>query len=173
MIRKAVAADIPAVVEIYNHILDREEAGEIWVGWRRGVYPTEQTARAALEDGELYVCEEDGRVAAAARINDKYPPEYDLCPWKFEAREGRFLVLHTLVVEPALSGRGLGSAFVRFYEDLARSQGCSCVRMDTGPGNRTARALYARLGYREAAVLPCVFEGIPNAMLVCLEKKLV
>jgi len=32
--------------------------------------------------------------------------------------------------------------------------------------------LYKRLGYREAGIVPCVFNGIPDVMLVCLEKKL-
>ena len=33
------------------------------------------------------------------------------------------MVLHTLVVDPLQSGRGLGSAFVRFYEAYALEQG--------------------------------------------------
>lgn len=32
--------------------------------------------------------------------------------------------------------------------------------------------LYARLGYREAGIVPCVFNGIKGVGLVCLEKKL-
>ena len=45
MIRKAVQADIPAVAAIYDKLHTEEEAGRITIGWIRGVYPTEDTAR--------------------------------------------------------------------------------------------------------------------------------
>lgn len=44
--------------------------------------------------------------------------------------------------------------------------------MDTNAKNLRARAMYAALGYREAGIVPCVFNGIPDVMLVHLEKKL-
>ena len=44
--------------------------------------------------------------------------------------------------------------------------------MDTNARNKTARKLYAGLGYWEAGIMPCVFNGIPDVQLVCLEKKL-
>ena len=172
MIRKAAWADLSAVMDIYRHILDREEAGLGCTGWLRGVYPTEQTARAALEAGELYVGECDDRVAAAARINHAQVPQYALCPWAFAAPPEQVLVLHTLVVEPSLSRRGLGAAFVAFFEDLARGLGCACVRLDTGVDNLPARAFYVRLGYREAGVIPCGVAGLEHLRMVCLEKRL-
>ena len=65
-----------------------------------------------------------------------------------------------------------GRAFVAFYEDYARKNGCICLRIDTNEKNENARRLYAKLGYREAGIVPCVFNGIPGVNLVCLEKKL-
>lgn len=44
--------------------------------------------------------------------------------------------------------------------------------MDTNAKNLRARAMYAALGYRETDIVPCVFNGIPDVMLVHLEKKL-
>ena len=44
--------------------------------------------------------------------------------------------------------------------------------MDTNERNLAARRLYARLGYREAGVVGCTFNGIPGVRLVCLEKTL-
>lgn len=172
MIRKAAERDIPQVAAIYERILDQEDAGLAFVGWERGVYPTAATARAALELGTLYVLEEGGAVLAAAKIDQDQVDVYNHCPWAHAAPPERVLVLHTLVVDPAAAGRGLGSRFVRFYEDLAREKGCPCLRMDTNARNTAARRLYHGLGYREAAILPCVFNGIPGVELVCLEKYL-
>ncbi len=171
-VRKATQADIPAVSAIYEAIHTVEENREKTIGWIRGVYPTEKTARDALEKDELYVMELDGRVVAAAKINQEQGEEYLDCPWQYAARPEEVLVLHTLVVDPAVKSRGCGTAFVAFYEDLARRMGCHYLRMDTNALNKPARRLYAHLGYREPGIVQCVFNGIPNVDLVCLEKKL-
>lgn len=173
MIRKATLADIPSIAAIYDHIHDSEEQGRSTVGWIRGVYPTADTARTAIEADDMFVLEQEGIVAAAARINQEQVPVYAEVPWRYpDVPDRQVMVLHTLVVEPACSGKGYGTAFVRFYEDYAREHGCPYLRMDTNARNRTARKMYAGLGYWEAGIMPCVFNGIPDVQLVCLEKKL-
>lgn len=172
MIRKAEQNDLPAVAGIYDAILSAEEAGTACVGWQRGVYPTEETARAALTREELYVLEDGDGVAAAAVINLAQVPEYRLCPWSVPAGEDEALVLHTLVVHPSRARLGYGRQFVAFYEDLARRRGLSCLRLDTNARNQAARRFYRALGYREAGIVPCVFNGISGVELVCLEKAL-
>ena len=173
MIRKATLADIPSIAAIYDHIHDSEEQERSTVGWIRGVYPTADTARTAIEADDMFVLEQEGIVAAAARINQEQVPVYAEVPWRYpDVPDRQVMVLHTLVVEPACSGKGYGTAFVRFYEDYAREHGCPYLRMDTNARNRTARKMYAGLGYWEAGIMPCVFNGIPDVQLVCLEKKL-
>lgn len=172
MIRKGRTEDISAVAGIYERILEREVAGRGYTGWQKGVYPTADTAREATEQGELYVLEKDGVVAAAGRINAEQVGVYATCPWRYQAPAEQVLVLHTLVVDPEATGVGYGTRFVRFYEQLARETGRPFLRMDTNERNIPARTLYRRLGYRETAVLPCDFNGIPRVQLVCLEKYL-
>lgn len=172
MIRKAVAADIPAVAEIYRRILEKDAAGMPTTGWLPGVYPTEETARGALAADDLFVAEEDGAVVAAARINQEQVDVYSDCPWLYEAPTEEVMVIHTLVVDPRKAGQGWGKRFVAFYEEYALKNGCRYLRMDTNAINAPARGLYKKLGYREAGIVPCVFNGIPGVQLVCLEKKL-
>ncbi len=172
-IRKARLEDIPQVAAIYDRLLSEEENGRAVIGWIRGVYPTEQTARDALEAGTLFVLEREGSVAAAAKIDQNQVPEYAGAPWRYpEAPDAQVMVLHTLVVDPAFAGQGCGTQFVAFYEEYALACGCPYLRMDTNARNAAARRLYARLGYWEAGIVPCVFNGIPDVQLVCLEKKL-
>jgi ribosomal protein S18 acetylase RimI-like enzyme len=172
-IREAVQADIPQVAAIYDRILTEEEQGRAVVGWIRGVYPTERTARDALAAGTLFVLEQEGKIAAAAKIDRNQVPEYDNAPWRYpDAPDSQVMVLHTLVVDPAFAGRGCGKQFVAFYEEHARACGCPYLRMDTNAKNAAARRLYSRLGYWEVGIVPCAFNGIPDVQLVCLEKKL-
>lgn len=42
--------------------------------------------------------------------------------------------------------------------------------MDTNVKNQAARRLYAQLGYREAGIVDCNFNGMQGIKRVCLEK---
>ena len=135
-IRKGEPRDIAAIAVIYDRILDREERGGASTGWIRGVYPTADTARAALEAGELFVMEREGRVVVAGRINHEQCPQYAAVPWtEPETPDEQVLVLHTLVSDPLVAGHGCGTEFVAFYEQYAREHGCTWLRIDTNARN--------------------------------------
>lgn len=170
--RKAEARDLDAAEAIYDKIHAREDAGLTTIGWITGIYPIRQDAQNALDRGDLYVCELDGRVAASGIINQRQVDVYADGNWLYPAEDREVMVLHTLTVDPDLSGRGIGRAFAQFYEDCARQAGCTVLRIDTNERNIAARHLYANLGYREADIVPCDFNRIPKIHLVLLEKKL-
>lgn len=170
--RRASASDLDAVTAIYDKLHAQEDAGRVTIGWVTGVYPIRFDAEQALERGDLYVCEAEGHVAASGILNQKQVDVYAEGRWSYPAEDSDVFVLHTLTVDPASFGRGIGRAFVRFYEDTASALGCTVLRMDTNEKNAAARRLYAKLGYREADIVPCAFNSIPNVRLVLLEKKL-
>ncbi len=171
-IRKALESDIDSIEAIYERIHDVEEQGLSTVGWIRGVYPTRSTAEEALARGDLFAMVGDDKVVAVAVINQIQVPEYVDATWKHDATNEEVMVLHGLAVDPLEKGRGLGRAFVAFYEDYAKQYRCPALRMDTNVKNSRARRLYQSLGYEEVGVVPCVFNGIPDVELVCLEKYL-
>ena len=114
-----------------------------------------------------------GAVTAAARINQIQVPEYANARWQHpQAPAEQVMVLHTLVIDPDEKGKGYGREFVAFYEEYASRSGCTCLRMDTNARNEGARRLYRHLGYREAGIVRCVFNGLAGVELVMLEKKL-
>ena len=84
MIRKATESDIPAVAEIYAHILANEDPAKPATGWLKGIYPVEATARAALGRDDLFVCIEDDKVVASAIINRTQVDVYADCKWSLE-----------------------------------------------------------------------------------------
>lgn len=170
--RSAVMEDAPRIAEIYDQIHTREEAGLATTGWLRAVYPTLASAKESITKGDMFVAEENGRIVASGKINREQVPVYAQVPWKYEAPDEQVMVLHTLTVDPALEGRGIAGTFVRYYEDYALERGCPCLRIDTNEKNLRARGLYGSLGYREAGIVSCEFNGIPGVHLVCLEKYL-
>ena len=56
-----------------------------------------------------------------------------------------------MFVVPAARGRGLGRALLVALEDAARALGYTRVRLDTGPKQPGAEAMYRGAGYREIA----------------------
>ena len=169
---KAQKTDIDSIEEIYDRIHDGEEKGLTTIGWIRNVYPTRKTAESALDRGDLFVMVDNGKTVAVAMINQIQVPEYKDAAWKHDAKDNEVMVLHGLAVDPLENGKGYGRAFVAYYEDYAKQHGCTALRMDTNVKNARARKLYHTLGYEEVGVVKCVFNGIPNVQLVCLEKYL-
>lgn len=172
IIRKATEADLQAVADIYLAVQLEEEAGRMAVGWRRGIYPTEETARAALLRDDLFVGEADGAIVGTAIINKNQVDVYSQAAWEFPAPDEEVMVLHTLAIAPWAGSRGHGRQFARFYEDYALEHGCHYLRIDTNTRNTHARAMYARWGYKEVSIIPCTFNGIGGVNLVLLEKRL-
>ena len=170
--RKATEEDIAAISKIYAATHEAEERGKLTIGWARDVYPITETAEAALRRGDLFVGTEGAGIFGTAIINQEQLAEYERGHWEYAAPAREIMVLHTLVIDPALAGRGYGKSFVEFYEAYAASHGCRCLRMDTQAINKRARAMYRKLGYREIDIIPCDFNGIKAIQLVLLEKKL-
>lgn len=171
-IRKAVPADIEAIVDIYANIFKEDaKAGKV-VGWRAGIYPTIATAEEGLRDQDLFVMEETGKIVATMRINHRQGNSYKHCKWKYEADAQEVMALHTLGVDPAAKGRGIGRQMVQFYEKYALEQQAPYLRIDTNVKNKRARGLYTSLGYEERDTFAWVMNDIHLMDLILLEKKL-
>ena len=169
LVRKAVPVDIPAVTAIYGALLDREERGELSTGWTRGVYPTEQTALDALAAGTLYVLEDGGRVAAAAKLDQNQMAQYSQCTWRHDAPPEQVLVVHTLCIPPSLAGQGLGRECVSRIKQQAAAMGCAVIRLDTWAGNTPAATLYQKNGFTLRGSARVLFQGKIPEELICLE----
>lgn len=172
IIRKANANDVDAVAKIYEEIHEEEALGKITTGWLKGIYPLRPNAQNAFEKDWLYVAEIDGKVVSSIIINKDQGPIYKEAEWEFEAADDEVIVLHTLVVSPSCKQNGIGTKMIAFSEQFALDNGCREIRMDTNARNTIARKLYKKLGYKEVSIVPCVFNGIPDVQLVCLEKHL-
>ena len=169
MLRKATAADIGAIEASYNEVFDREAETGSTTGWIRGVYPTRETIERGVNAGTMYVYYIGEKLAASVILNSYQPAEYYDIPWEYPARDEDVLVIHTLVVSPGMSGRGVGSLMVAFAEGLAFGQGKAVVRLDTNVTNIPAQRLYSKLGFRLAGKHHALHEGTLDTELVYME----
>lgn len=172
-IRKATSNDIDSVADIYQKIHNLEESGKVSIGWNSRVYPIRETALNALKADTLYVMTINGKVVASAIINQEQPSAYSSVEWSFPAPDDKVGVLHTLVVDPDLGKRGLGKAFVAFFENHCKEQDYAVVRLDTQVKNTGPFNKYLNMGYKLAGICDTPFQNLPyNVELAMFEKKL-
>ena len=77
--------------------------------------------------------------------------------------------LKRMYVDPAHRGGGVAARLLALLEAEARAAGCALLRLETGPSQPQALALYARSGYAECAR----FGDYPDDPLsVFMEKRL-
>jgi ribosomal-protein-alanine N-acetyltransferase len=67
--------------------------------------------------------------------------------------------------------QGVGSAILRWLEDVARTAGARCIRLECRRDNAAARDFYGEHGYHERAIARGYYQGREDA--VQLEKFLI
>jgi [ribosomal protein S18]-alanine N-acetyltransferase len=73
-------------------------------------------------------------------------------------RNSRWARIYSVAVDPHCRGRGIGRRLILAAETRARRAGCSGMSLEVRADNSGARALYAALGYHEAAQLPGYYD---------------
>lgn len=160
MIRQAVITDLDAIEEGYReHFLHEKQYGAYTV-FQEGVYPTRRDAEKALSSEALYVYEENGVVMGSMILDKQQPDEYGKVDWPGKTADEHVSVIHLLMVRPCASGKGIGSALLKFAEEEARRHSCTVLRLDTGEQNIPAAALYKKLGFQLAATASMNVGGI-------------
>ena len=139
----------------------------------------------------------DGLIeAAVAELNRRYrqpgaePDEYHLDPGALclvarvdgepagciarevvdEAGWAGWVEMKRVFVHERFRGRGVARAMVAAFEDAARAEGVTGVRLETGTKQPEAMALYERLGYERSATQFGPWAGHP--LSVCYLKRL-
>lgn len=146
-VRQAVQEDMPAVLALYDPVIDLFQAQTGTTAWKKGVYPVEADFRKAIGAGTLYLGELEGRLAAGMVITQGTDKSYGDAPWRVDAADDETAVIHTLGVSPDLAGRGVGLDMMRGAAELARKRGWKALRLDVLEDNVPARRFYERAGF--------------------------
>ena len=130
-IRKATAADLAAVAEIYADTHTEIEAGRLTVGWIRSIYPGIHTAEAALERDDLFVAEEEGQIVGVILAGH-------------DGRRGH--ISHT-AVDSAFRRRGIGGQLVEHTMAALEQEGITKVNLVVFSRNETGNAFWESMGF--------------------------
>lgn len=138
--------------------------------------PTDASALAALDArGSLHPWSE-GAFAGALRagagervalLRDGAREIVGFCVWQEVADEAH---VHNVAIAPDRRGQGLARRLLAACLGTAAARGARHVFLDVREGNAPARALYARLGFREAGRRAAYYsEPVEDALLLAAD----
>ncbi len=159
MVRKATENDITAIAELYNKVIDYQNANGGYMSWIKNVYPTAKTAQDALSLESLYVFDVDGYVRGSVILDCIQPVEYEKLPWKTKTIKADALVIHTLCVDPDHMGMGIASEMLTYSKELAKSLNCASIRLATKSINVIAISLYEKNGFETVGFDKVLLDG--------------
>lgn len=159
MIRKASKADLDQIEQGYQEHFAHERAHGAFTVFQEGIYPTRADAEHALQRDSLYVYEADGTIAGSMILDQVQPDEYAQIDGFRNLSADRVMVLHLLMVRPAMSGKGIAAQLVAHAITLAKSKQCRALRLDTGTQNIPAVSLYQKMGFEIKAHAPMQVGG--------------
>lgn len=139
VVRLGTAEDLDALVRL-------EKAG-----FTVDQFPREQL-RYLLNEAHttVFIIEQQGRVCGAA-----------IMAWRKKSSMGR---LYSIVIDPAVQGRGLGGKLLEACEDAAIKRGCERLSLEVRAHNSRAIAMYERHGYSITEELPGYYADGANGI---------
>lgn len=113
--------------------------------WSREHWAAEIAGQLAGSHSRPWVVSRDGHDVAYVEV---YRPARDVVALHYDAAAAD-LGVHIAIGDPALTGRGLGTAVIRAVTDglFEASPACARVLADPEAGHTVARAMFARAGF--------------------------
>lgn len=133
-LRIALDSDIPAIRSLVN--LSYKELGDMNLNYT-GVYQDEKITRERMQEGKCFVLENQSEIIATVVLN----------------KTNYFTKTHSayisqLAIHPSLKRQGLGSALIRFCEELAKKEGFESMQLDTAKPALHLVKWYTKMGYK-------------------------
>lgn len=151
--RAASPEQAPRLLTFYHDIIAASDAD---AGWQVGSYPTLDMLEYHCERGELFYI---GEVDAAFVLTSELTRGYDDVPWRNDAAPDQIASMHMVGVHPSAQGKGMGRIMMREAARIARSQGCTVLRLDVYPENLPAVKFYEAVGMTNLGRHTLEYEG--------------
>ena len=155
-IRKSKKEDLERMMEIYAHARDFMAKTGNPRQWGKTGWPTEERIRQDQEEGNGYVCEENGEIVGTFyfRFGENPEPCYQTISGAWTA-DPPYGVVHRIAA--GRRRRGVGGFCLNYA-----LHACGHLRIDTHPSNRPMRALLQKLGFSMRGVIYVEEDDMPR-----------
>lgn len=158
MFQKAKTEDLRRVRDFYWNLIDEMKYENEKIGWKKGMYPTDEYLQDSILNGELYLLTNESGLCACVILNSACNEGYSDIPWRLGCPSDEVLIPHALAVSPAMQGRGIGTKLVHEIIRKAKSEGKKAVRLDILGTNEAAERLYIKCGFEFTAAKQLFYE---------------
>ncbi|MEI4231985.1 GNAT family N-acetyltransferase [Roseovarius sp. D22-M7] len=138
-IRPGCAADVPAILEIWNPLI--RDTGATFTSVEK---TADGLAAVIAERGDAFLVAED----AGAVLGFASYGSFRDGPGYLHTAE------HSVILSPGAQGRGVGRALMRRLEDEARARGVHLLVAAVSGENASALAFHRAIGFEEGGRLP-------------------
>lgn len=145
--RTATKENFSAVKKFYwDLIADMAEQVDV-IGWKQGIYPTDEYLHASIAAQNLIVFEDNQELLACVIVNSSTNEGYQGTAWPTSCRDEEVLIPHALGVKSSCQGKGIGRLVVQYLIDKGAKEGKKALRLDILKGNTAAETLYKKMGF--------------------------
>lgn len=141
-------SEFKQIRQFYWNLIDAMSDQNDCIGWKKGIYPTDDYLQESLANKELYTLKNGKTLCACVILNNSCNEGYKGCPWSLEFSEYEVMVPHALAVDPKLQGKGIGKQILNEILSLARKKGVKSIRLDILGTNLAAEKLYTGRGFQ-------------------------
>ncbi|KHE73048.1 hypothetical protein LD39_01380 [Halobacillus sp. BBL2006] len=131
-------------------------------------YPDKNYFQECIENKVLMAFMEDETILGHVVLSEWQSDEWKVMSWTGI----RPIVIHSLMIQPFIQGKGIGTRFVKLCEEYAIDQGYDSIRLDAFAGNAVAIHLYEKLDYQKKGSVYFASKPEGHQEYMCFEKLL-
>jgi GNAT superfamily N-acetyltransferase len=141
---KAQKEDFDKVLELVSDIIkDMENKGN--PQWDEN-YPTKEILFHDIEEGALFIMEEEKEFIALCALTENEEPQYVGINWM--DKNPKALEIHRIAVHPHWQKKGIARKLLDFAEEHAQKTGYTSMRLDTYCKNSRMITIIEQRGYK-------------------------
>ncbi|WP_026882449.1 GNAT family N-acetyltransferase [Clostridium akagii] len=162
MMRKAVMEDIKDIMGIIKETIIEMQSynNNQW----DASYPQEKDFANDIQRENLFVLELKDKLVGFICINKVEPDEYNGLNWSLNHDA---MVVHRMAVKPSYRRNGIGTALMKFVDELALESNIKYLKTDTYSLNLKMNNLFQKFGYKFVGEISFLGKSEP---FYCYEK---
>lgn len=110
-------------------------------------YPTKEILTDDVKLQQLYVLESNQNIIGCVVVSFVMDDEYKSVSWLTPTT--KHIYIHRLAVHPKHQGKGYAQKLMQFAENVAKSNSCASIRLDTFSKNLRNQKFYELRGYKK------------------------
>lgn len=162
MVRQALKNEKEKVIKFYDIVIEANNKAEINLRWQKNVHPSHKLLEESIDNGELFIYEENEKILGACIMNKKFNESYNLISWGVDAKPCELGVIHVLGVHPDCFRKGIGEKLLNGLSEYACKNKIKAIRLDVFKINTPAVKLYEKLGFLRMGEIEMFVPNIGN-----------